>query len=355
MRRILPALALACALAVPTAHAETRVVVPGTLPSGTTLEKWDAESAVVGANWLPGTTAQVVGYPSALWPVAGHVTLGASIATGQQNLDAYLRQQDGPVTVVGISQGAMVIDAELARGTVDPTKVTFVLMADPNRGVMNLFPAGTYIPILNTTVTAPPVTKYDTVVVYGQYDGLGDFPDRPWNLLADANALFGLAYVHAQTAYAAQSDAVEMSSTTNELGGHTTTYMVPTKELPLTEPLRSVLPDATVDEIDKVLRPMIDAGYSQYSDSKAPYIKQGRLVFPGQSAATRSTGGGATLVSRLKSAVAKLSHLKPPKVKLPTLKPAKAKLPTLKLPKKKPAKANAARSAAGTDAARDAA
>lgn len=343
MRRILPALALACTLAVPSAHAETRVVVPGTLPTGTSPQKWDAESAVVGANWLPGSAAEVVGYPSALWPVVGDVTLGESIDAGQQNLDAYLRDQDEHVTVVGISQGAMVIDAELARGTVDPSKVTFVLMADPNRGVMNLFPAGTYIPILNTTVTAPPVTPYDTVVIYGQYDGLGDFPDRPWNLLADANAIFGLAYVHAQTAYATQSDAVEMSSTTNELGGHTTTYMVPTKELPLTEPLRGVLPDATVDKVDAVLRPMIDAGYSQYSGSKAPYVKQGRLVFPGQGAATRPAGG-ATLVSKLKSAVTKLAHLKPPKLATPKSKP----------PQKQRVRA-ATRSVNGTAAAQDAA
>ena len=281
--------------------------------------------------------------------MVGDVTLGESIATGQQNLEAYLQGQDEHVTVVGISQGAMVIDAVMAQGAVDPGKVTFVLMADPNRGVMNLFRDGTYIPILNKTVTAPPVTAYDTVVVYGQYDGLGDFPDRPWNLLADANAIFGLAYVHAQTAYATQSDAVEMSSITNDLGGHTTTYMVPTKQLPLTEPLRNVLPDATVDKLDEALRPMIDAGYSQYSDSKVPYVKQGRLVFPGRSAAIRPTGG-ATLASKLESAVAKLSQLKPPKLKLP-----KFKLPKFKLPKKKRTGADTAKSAEGTTAERDAA
>jgi hypothetical protein len=30
------------------------------------------------------------------------------------------------------------------------------------------------------------------------YDGIADFPDRPWNVVADVNALMGVACYHPQ-------------------------------------------------------------------------------------------------------------------------------------------------------------
>jgi hypothetical protein len=55
-----------------------------------------------------------------------------------------------------------------------------------------------------------------------------------------------------------------ITETTNDLGGRTTSYLVPTKDLPLTQPLRQVgVPRSIVDEVDKHLRPVVDAGYKR--------------------------------------------------------------------------------------------
>lgn len=55
-----------------------------------------------------------------------------------------------------------------------------------------------------------------------------------------------------------------ITETTNTKGGRTTSYLVPTKELPLTKPLRQLGVDhPIVDEVDKHLRPVIDSGYER--------------------------------------------------------------------------------------------
>ena len=74
----------------------------------------------------------------------------------------------------------------------------------------------------------PPVSQYHTTLVYSQYEGASDPPDRPWHLLADMNAVEGLENLHKATAFASPSQAVEMSCVANSLGGTTTTYMIPT-------------------------------------------------------------------------------------------------------------------------------
>ena len=75
-----------------------------------------------------------------------------------------------------------------------------------------------------------------------------------------------------------------ISTTTNSRSGTTTTYLVPTPELPLTQPLRTVLPDRTVDRFDEVLRPVVDAGYSRHDDPdaviKRPVLSGGKITLP---------------------------------------------------------------------------
>ena len=75
-----------------------------------------------------------------------------------------------------------------------------------------------------------------------------------------------------------------ISTTTNSRDGTTTTYLVPTPQLPLTHPLRTVLPDQTVDRVDEVLRPVVDAGYSRHDDPdaviKRPVLSGGKITLP---------------------------------------------------------------------------
>jgi hypothetical protein len=267
-------LVAAAVIAAPAAHAETRLVVPGTAPvndtvsaltGGMTAAQSTAFIPNIGANWSPGTTAQVVNYPASLLPVIDPPTLGQSISIGTANLDAAIKAAPGPIVVSGLSQGAVVIDAEQAALATDPhappaNNVTFVTFGDPERGVMMYLPVG--LKALGFTVTRAPVSQYNTDVVVGQYDFWANPPTRPWNLLADANAIAGIKYAHTPSSLAYKSQAVLTSQTTNARGGVTTTYLVPAKQLPLTEPLRSLgVPTKIVDRVDKALRPIIDAGY----------------------------------------------------------------------------------------------
>jgi PE-PPE domain len=198
--------------------------------------------------------------------------------------------------VVGLSQGTLVAHATMARLADDPTapparKVTFYEFASPNRagfGLANLLPVGFTIPVLNYTVGATPVSRYNTVVVYTQYDGWADFPNRPWNVVADLNAIIGADYLHTPTAFSSPSQAVLVSSTANSLGGITTTYMIPTNQLPLTQSLRDIgVPTSVTNKIDDVLRPIVNAGYSSYDPNGGPYILHGQLMLP----PTAPTGG----------------------------------------------------------------
>ena len=47
------------------------------------------------------------------------------------------------------------------------------------------------MPVIDYTVQDLADTQYDVSVVFGQYDFWGNPPDRPWDLLAAVNSLFG--------------------------------------------------------------------------------------------------------------------------------------------------------------------
>ena len=144
-----------------------------------------------------------------------------------------------------------------------------------------VFRPGTQIPIVGLTATPPVESRYDTVVVTNEYDFWGDFPDRPWNLVALANAVMGAAFVHTRVSFSPSDVPLSnISTTTNSLGATVTTYLVPTQHLPLTEALRIVgVPAKIVDTIDNVLRPIIDAGYSRNDapGSTRPYLFHGAI------------------------------------------------------------------------------
>jgi hypothetical protein len=196
-----------------------------------------------------------------------------SIFIGSSLTDAIVRDQlaadIGRVTVVGMSQGAMVADLLMARWSANPSApsprdVRFVVMGDPIRGVLRAFPVGTVIPLADVTVFRKADTAYDVDVIVGEYDGLGDPPDRWWNLLADVNAVLGMQYVHGSgLEELASPDLTQvLSRVTNAAGGTTTTYLLHTKVLPLTTPLRALgVPTKFADQLDSVLRPIIDSAY----------------------------------------------------------------------------------------------
>ncbi|MEZ0358599.1 PE-PPE domain-containing protein [Mycobacterium sp. SA01] len=259
---------------------------PGVALADTPAEPAFAEVLVVGGtgNSLPSprmmhalyeqgifTNPDPVGvaYPAQLWPIRGKLTLDESLAVGVANLDSALADADGPVTVVGLSQGAVVVNYEkqaLMAQSDRPTDITFVTIGDPTNsdgGLLAKLPH-VHIPILDATIPQAPVdTPYDTIEIVHEYDGYSDFPDNPLNLLADLNALAGVIYLHPNKTGVDLDDPDNVvTSRTNPLGGTTTHILVPTDELPLTRPLRAIgVPNRVVDALDKPLRKIINTGY----------------------------------------------------------------------------------------------
>lgn len=228
-------------------------------------------SDIAMANILGGMFGtyqrQNIPWPQQARPYTGknHLTLSQSIGTGADNLDAAIKsslQQLGPgehITVVGLSAGALVVDEEIRRLLANPNapdknKLNFVVVADASRIQFN---KNRYDKTLNYTYTPPPPSKYNTKVVTAEYDGYADFPDRPTNVLAVANAIAGANIVHIPSMLTnlATVPAANVTTTTNSLGGVTTSYLIPTPTLPL------VVVNPKLKAQEAQLRKTIDAAY----------------------------------------------------------------------------------------------
>ena len=212
-----------------------------------------------------------VAYPADIWPLRGDLTLDQSVSVGVANLGAALSEASGPVVVVGISQGAVVVNYEksalLAQADPPPPQnIVFVTIGDPTNsdgGLLAKLPH-VHIPILDATIPKASVeTPYDTIEIVHEYDGYADFPDNPLNILAVLNAAAGVIYEHPNKSGVDLSDPRNVVTVdTNSLGGTTTHVLVPTDQLPLTRPLRTLgVPDRLVDRLDAPLRRIIDTGY----------------------------------------------------------------------------------------------
>jgi PE-PPE domain len=205
-----------------------------------------------------------VDYPADLWPLVGTLSLDKSVAAGTNTLDGLIPAADGPVTVVGVSQGAVVINYEKRRLTAESnprTDIDFVTLGDPTNsdgGILAKLPP-VHIPILDVTFTPAPVdTPYPTTEIVRECDGFADWPDRPFNALADLNALAGIVYLHPDYGGLDLTDP-ENAKIEN---GNTTHIVVKTDEFPVTQPLRQIgADDNIVDAIDKPLRRIIDRAY----------------------------------------------------------------------------------------------
>ncbi|MBJ7339252.1 PE-PPE domain-containing protein [Mycolicibacterium sp.] len=305
------------------AAAQTRIGLNGGRPTewsflapilagqGLTQQGWLDFASHVGENWLPGSNPVPVDYPAQLGVVSGPGALTADQSTlaGQQILHDIITRElakGEPVAVAGLSEGTLVIDQELAYLARDPATapaadmIKFYVFGDMLRGLGQMYLKGLSIPFIGQTFGPVPESQYDTVVVNEQWDGWANPPDRPWNLLAVLNAVMGAVYTvngsndHSQTSLDSLSQAVKVSETVNGLGGKTTTYMIPRKELPLTRPLRQLgVPGWIVDEIDKLLTPLILTGYSAMTPGLGPRIDGGQLVF---TSAPAPLGNAAPLV-----------------------------------------------------------
>ncbi|MDA3664465.1 PE-PPE domain-containing protein [Mycobacterium xenopi] len=228
--------------------------------------------------------------PEQFWPVTGLTsqTFGQSVNQGVPLLNnAIMTQTAGGnhVVVVGYSQSATVATLEMrhlnalpASARPSPDQLSFVLLGDPNNpngGILERF-HGLYIPGLDVLFNGatPPNTPYPTAIYTIQYDGWADFPQYPINLVADANAVAGIYYLHG--AYpdltAAQLAAAVQQPVSAGYTGATSYYLIPTQNLPLLEPLRQVpvVGNPLADLLQPDLRVIVELGYDRAGYANVP-------------------------------------------------------------------------------------
>jgi len=304
---------------IPGAAAGTRITVPGAGPlyfpnfitrlpylgqllyagsipgpnSVSVLQGYDLLNHAIGQNWFPGTTSQVVNYPASIGIVSGSLAapgVNGAVAMGQQALNdqimnAFANGNGSPVRIAALSEGTLVVNRELAYLAGDPTApppnaLQFAMFNSPELGMAHTYlPNGITVPLINYTAHGLPNTQYDVSVVFGQYDFFGNPPDRPWDIPAWVNSLFGGIYHHNTTSLASLSDAVQVSSATTSEGGTITTYMIPSPMLPMLLPLEQIgVPQPIVNNLNSLLEPIVDYGYSSLTPNAGPYFSQGSLV-----------------------------------------------------------------------------
>ncbi|ORB84231.1 hypothetical protein B1987_10980 [Mycobacterium kansasii] len=266
--------------------------VPG--PSSVSiLQGYELLNHAIGQNWFPGTTAQLVNYPASIGILSGSLAAPSTndaVAMGQralndQIMNAFANGNGSPVRIAGLSEGTIVVNRELAYLAANPSApppdaLQFAMFSSPELGLAHIYlPTGMTVPLINYTVQGLPNTQYDVSVVFGQYDFWGNPPDRPWNLPAAVNSLFGAAYYHNTASLASLSDAVQLSSTTTSSGGTITTYVVPAPTLPMLLPLTDIgVPKPIVDALNSLLQPIVNEGYSSLTPDAGPYFSHGSLV-----------------------------------------------------------------------------
>lgn len=235
-------------------------------------------------NCGTGCTLDPLTTPEALYPIIGgakELTFDQSVAQGVAALNGDIQGQltaGKDVTVLGYSQSATIETFEMQNilngsAGIDPNpgQLSFVLLGDPNNPNGGLLeradlPPGTDpgIPSLSITFSgATPVTDYPTEIYTAEYDGFADFPRYPINLLSDLNALLGILFVHTQYPDVTKlSEAVQVPTSLG-YGGDTTYWMIPTDDLPLLDPLRSipVVGNPLSDLLQPDLQVLVNLGY----------------------------------------------------------------------------------------------
>ncbi|PQM48891.1 PE family protein PE3 [Mycobacterium talmoniae] len=169
--------------------------------------------------------------------------------------------------------------------------MSFVLIGDPmnpNGGLLERF-AGLNLPSLglNFYGATPTDTPFTTDIYTLEYDGYADFPRYPLNLLSDLNAFAGINYVHG-TYPDLTPEQIAPESATNPGGaillpgsadlpggtGATNYWMIPTENLPLLDPVRSipVIGKPIADLLQPDLTYLVNLGYGdpEYGWSTAP-------------------------------------------------------------------------------------
>ncbi|WP_173008198.1 PE-PPE domain-containing protein [Mycolicibacterium sp. P1-18] len=224
-------------------------------------------SGVLGGKYDDGPAVSVP-FPATV------VGMDQSVALGADRLVAQIQSTSGERRALGISQGAIAV-AEAKRRLMglpvdqrpDPYTLTFVAIADPTRPGHGALTQMGY---------QTPDTPYDTIYFTREYDGLADLPDR-FNVLALVNAAAGIVYIHPYYGdLPADLPAKNVTTTVNGSGATITDVLIPTRHLPMLQPLRDL--GMNVDGLEAALKPMVDAGYSRNDVRSEPVAVTNTVV-----------------------------------------------------------------------------
>ena len=193
-----------------------------------------------GAMCHAGTTCRDIKY------------VAVNIPGGEQALDTSIATTPDTKVVFAYSGGAAVVANWLADHAADPVdpNLSFVLIGNPTRKY-----GGSGL----GAVSRMPETGYHVVDITREYDSVSDFPNNPFNLLADANAFAGFVFIHLDYS------TVNVYDTANTVWteGNTTYVFVPTPNLPLLEPLRRLGLVKLADQLNAPLKAMVDKAYDR--------------------------------------------------------------------------------------------
>lgn len=258
-----------------------------------------------GKYWFPENQAQkqIVPYPAG--QVQGHTlerffpgigafgdqilpglgldgpSVGESVDVGAPHTIETIKA-GGPGTVMGLSEGAMVLNEVQARLAYDPAappsdQLSFAMFGDPvgkhafGEGFLTqMFPVGSVVPSLDYRIPPPVESQYDTYQFVSPYDSIADWPDQADNSwVSVVNAVVGLATGHTAVAFTNPGNvpARNIRTTVNSKGAKTTTFMIPEQHLPIVMGFKYLgVDETTLNKLDSVLLPMVDAGYSRNND-----------------------------------------------------------------------------------------
>ncbi len=235
---------------------------------------------------------------------AGDLSFDRSVALGVANLSACISGANAcprnlsfgtpaagdQLVVFGYSQSTRIaaitkrslIDYYSSVGWASAPDVSFVLAADvnrPNGGILARF-AGLSIPFLGISMDGSAPTNscvdeqchFRTTDISFQYDGFSDFPSHPLNVIADLNAVLGIAYQHGL--YPFESPLGAPGTVDQGEYGDTHYYLIPAEVLPILVPLVGVLPATWITALDMPLRTIVEMGYSRDISPGEPLAAQ---------------------------------------------------------------------------------
>ncbi|MGO9508006.1 MAG: PE family protein [Mycobacterium sp.] len=188
------------------------------------------------------------------------------------------------VNVLGYSQSAIISSLEMK--ALNPTNtpagspyfnfLNFSLIGDPmnpNGGLLERFSPLSIPSIGLTFYGATPDNSFHTTITTLEYDGFADFPQYPLNVVSDLNAFAGILYVHGTYPTLTATQLASAIHLTNTVGPVSTDYyMIPTQNLPILNPIRSIPLIGTpfADLIQPDLKVIVDLGYGSTTQGWSP-------------------------------------------------------------------------------------